>query len=386
MKIFYQLTFTCCKTFDNMNYDSLIIPAKIFNTMPLLKVNEIATNEPKLWGPIGGFNTLVKCVRSMFAYNFVIPGNQIAWNNFLERLSFGLIKETVEHGTTSVSFGVAQTIKWKKSDVIMGFGNGGTGGLKIQIVEQVTLLDETQFLKMGFESKGTGEEPNVNALQLGHWIPEKKSDFKSESKKLVVSIQKLKEQCKKRGFQTRMKLYTFTTGPSRAVWEKSQSQEEKDAMEADARAFYNSHGDADVIFEPWNGETFFMTQKEEAEMESKAAAALYKNLIDARLLQSNVTLVDTWGLGAGSCQFGQHLGIPIGMKDSEKPIFQDIVAKFEFALDQGLAVELLDQSQTYPSDANLVIALKSGFALLLNDKKHDWLLRTAQSLCPEVGV
>ena len=358
-----------------MSYDSLIIPAKVIASISLLNASDIAADEPKLWGPIGGFNTLVQCVQAMFAYKFVIQTNQTLWNNFLNRLSFGLIKKTLEYGTTSVSFGVAQTCEWKESDLIIAFGNGGTEGLKIEIVEQVQLFDSRRFLKMGFESKNTGNEPNINAVQLSQWIPEKQSDMVTECKKLGICIQKWKEQFKKRRFPSRIKILTFTTGPSRAAWECA-SEEEKDAMETQVKVFYNCHNDKDIIFEPWNGKSFFMTQKEEADMEAKATSALYKNLIDAKLLSENVTVIDNWGMGFESCQFGEHLGVSIGMKSCQNLIFADIVTQFQRELTRGLAAEWLALSQTYPADAKLVIALKSGFALLLTDKTNPWLLKS----------
>ena len=112
--------------------------AKLLSAVALWQTNELDLSKlngdaSKISGPVAAFEALQSCIYALFNY---MPSkadgfSQLEWNDFLKRLYFGVIKETPDYGTTSVSQGVAEMRFRRTGDNhsgIMGFLNGGTGG------------------------------------------------------------------------------------------------------------------------------------------------------------------------------------------------------------------------------------------------------------------
>jgi len=225
---------------------------------------------------------------------------------------------------------------------------------------------------MLFECKGTGQEPSLNAMHISTFVPQKEIPIEVQRQRLEASLQNVKDQLTMRGLPLPIVLSAFATGPIRAHYEQ-QSEEEQQRMETEVQTFFLSHSHLDVSIMPWNGKSFFMTQKEEAEMEKLAAESLYENLVAADLLDEDVVVFETWGTGRGSSQIGQCLQ-PIGM-DKEIDLKTVVPAKYQEELQHGLAKNMFQHSRSFGfQNAKLVIALKSGFAMLLDDEKNDWVI------------
>ncbi len=365
-----------------MDYNAQLLPANAFYNMTNLDHNKLQGDKNKLIGPVTVYETLLACVGMLFAYTptsldkFTIE----EWHKFLYRIYFGVIKETEDFGTTSVSQGVAE-YRFRKLEMeapeIMGFINNGTGASKFQVCKVRTLTKDIDIVHMLFECKGTGEEPSLNSMRIGSFIPKNEIAKDEQTKRLNKSLDMLRNELKLKGLPLKIVLSAFITGPLRLHFE--QNKLEQEIMEKEVHEFFQSHEfDKDeVSIVPWNHESYFMTQTQESEMECLAAESLYSNLAKANLIDKNIVVFETWGVGRGSCQMGKFL-VPLGM-DSSIEFKANIPAHYLKELKDGLANDLYARFKNLPESANLVIALKSGFAMLLENKQNQWVIQSIRN-------
>ena len=115
-----------------VDYYAKLLPAVALWQTNKLDLSKLNGDVSKISGLVAAYEGLHRCVDALFAY---VPSqtdgfSQVEWNDFLKRIYFGVIKETANYGTTSVSQGVAE-MRFRKTGgnaEIMGFLNGGTGG------------------------------------------------------------------------------------------------------------------------------------------------------------------------------------------------------------------------------------------------------------------
>lgn len=144
-----------------------------------------------------------------------------AWRQLRDKVSIGLIKDTKNHGNTSVSMGkftfhihslnicflsgAAKTAPEFESCV--GFLNCGTGGVKYQMYSKKGCL----HLEAEAKPKG-GASPN--ALQVGPYTPASAVSFEATRKLL-------EEELKNAPWKDleNVPVYAFVTGTIRQAWE-----------------------------------------------------------------------------------------------------------------------------------------------------------------------
>src|SRR6185369_15344128 len=120
------------------DFADLIVPLATFSDLDTIDKSNFPL--PKDAGPVAMFQVLQECVRELL--DFQVPSDapftQYEWDMACERCLAGLIKDTVEYGTTSVSMGVAEEYyvaadEVGRSTTILVIANNGTGGTKVGI-------------------------------------------------------------------------------------------------------------------------------------------------------------------------------------------------------------------------------------------------------------
>ncbi len=370
-----------------VNYNAQLLSGNALRNVADLDHSKIQGDKEKLNGLIAAYETMLDCVDVLFTYT-PIPSDGCTteeWRAFLNRLYFGVIKETSDYGTTSVTQGVAQyrfdnllsKIELPKT---MGFINCGSGGLKFQVCAVRALNKDTNIVHMLFECKGTGEEPSVNAMRMGSFVPKREIAPEEQTRRLNASLVQLRKELVARGLSSKIVLSAYVTGPARLHFEECQDKEEKESMEDEVEEFLQSHDfdEQEVWIVPWNQEgSFFMTQKQESEMELLAAQSLYGNLAKAGLIDEHVAVFETWATGRGSTQMNKFLA-PVGM-DIPGELKATVPRDFLKALQAGLAKDMYSKQKLFSKDAKLVIALKSGFAMLLDNKENQWIIESIRN-------
>ncbi len=356
-----------------------LIPCNVIPSLHFIDVEtQIRGDRDKLKGPTAAFNVFIDCADVLVNYmpckedGFTLQD----WEGYLDRVKFGLIKESKMLGKTSVTQGVAQKMldenRFDTPSKI--FAKCGTNGMKLQVaVRGKAFADEEKkhpIVFIRFECKENPERTSPNKLKLGNWTLSKSPDrLEIHQGRLSVEMQNLGNELAYRKMDSPKVLHVYIKGPARDYWERA-SDDDKKAMEDDVDQLFEG-----VAHVPWNGKSYFMTQQEESDMEFLAAKSLYSNLHKAGLLPK-VEVVSSWGIGRGSLQMGDFQ-LSVGMDDDV--VQRNAVCRyFRDALKYGLAKELFDESKQYPPDAILVIALKSGFTILLDSPSESWLLREIQ--------
>ncbi len=310
-------------------------------------------NRAKNTGPISGYKLFRACATELSLLNH--PKLQAV----LKNTYFGTIKETEDCGTTSVSQGIAQLLyNGNRFDgKLKVFANFGTGGLKLQVAAKRIVNDE-EIVYIQHECKEGKEEPSPNRLKIGHFVPQNGAeDLAIHQARICQSLDRLKVEL---GTEDYGPICTFVTGPVRAAWEKA-NDHNQEMMERDLFALFKSQN-----FVPWNGKSFFMSQDVESEMETLAASSMYENLHLSGYLEEEMVVLCSWGIGRGSLQMGKFQ-LPYGMEHDDLELVPDLFS-------QGFADRLVGMANLYPPNTKFVIALKSGFAILLDQQK--WLMES----------
>jgi len=112
-------------------------------------------------------------------------------------------------------------------------------------------------------------------------------------------------------------------------------------------------------------------------MEQLATTSLYNNLAKENQIDSNVLVTGTYAMGRGSTQMGSFLAC-LGM-NQDATIRTELGTSFRGQV-RDIARKMYSERLSQPKNCKYVIALKSGFAMLLEDKANAWLLMLLQSL------
>ncbi len=329
---------------------------------------ELYLNCEKDSGPFYAFTYMAQAAKAI--YNLEMPSNckynQQQWQLILNtKVKFGLVKDTPDCGTSSVSMGAAveHFTKFPPKNAMMKevvlFLNCGSGGIKYQLYESFNGMIRCVEEEKGF---GSNELPNPNAIKIGNYIPSMLRDFNEDQQKLSKT---LKSMCAKISID--FKCYAFVTGKLRENYEKS-NDEEKKLKNIDIQKYFSNH-EIECL-----GDSFFMTQEQESKLEFLGTSVLYENLFKKNYLSQSLKVDQSWGIGLGSCQFGDFILYPYGMNDlrnlSNLPL--EVTKKLS---NIALIEKLMDRWMNEPRLS--IIALKSGCALLpdkytdIREKLHD---------------
>jgi len=296
-------------------------------------------------GPFGGFVVLKQMVNVLFQFNpedervkergkFTFSHED--WSGVLNTLYVGTVKES-SVGTTSVSFGNAcedileDETKTLKKKVLVRL-NCGTGGIK----GQVCAWDVERGAHVAFEQKNDKTlNPNPNEMQLGPKykpdgkVPRVPADEMQLFRKFIIALNAELETKLKVSLSDRdaVDVRAFMTGPGRTHYGFCADPEERRLMDADACAYFASVHEL-VYIRPWNNESYFMSQEDEARLEQVAAQEMYINLQRLGILKQLLFVTQAAGLGQGSTQWGSFQ-IALGLNALEKahPINEDFPPK-----------------------------------------------------------
>ncbi len=268
------------------------------------------------------------------------------------RVSF--IKETPEHGNTSVSQGVAANLGLAPGRV-GAMINGGTGPAKYQYYLKagatgvLRVLGEHKPGGVSLQCVGkplTDEERKATQLQL-------RQEIEASEAAVAGGSWILKDARPYR---------VFITGTVRNEWEAGGAR----AAELDAAAAALLGFDPTLI-RPWADGSYFMSQSLEAALEFTATTCMHRNLAEAKLIDPALTVLMSVGIGRGTGQAAVQtadgrvtpINFPHGMNEPEKLV--DLPERFAAALKR------CDVARA----AAPIIALKSG-ALLLPESNAEF--------------
>jgi len=320
-----------------------------------------------------GLVTAFRCLQQVarLLYNFdprktECSFTQERWRHMLDdQIQFGMIKETLACGTSSVSQGVAHK-KFKHLQLtsfelppIQVLLNGGTGGVKAQIYWQDPNDKITRCLA---EIKELACNPNPQNQIFPHagYKPSKKGpDADIEERYLaefmhVVSqrLAQIQTAITSRHKKKVLAVYcAFVTGPLREHWETGNAA----TMEIAMRRYWSAFS----YVLPWDGQSFFMAQKMEGDLEQVATKCMYKQLYQCKLVSTPMRIVETWGKGRGSVQMGPFQGSCAGENGQHQ-----FLCEFKQRLETTHHLAELFYKDWYISGDMPIIALKSQFALL----------------------
>ena len=327
----------CVRMETKVDYRKMIVPFQTFLDLDLKQ--EEYVKGPRDMGPWLGFQIVrdLSIQLSRFVPDFCTPEE---WISYLDRLQYGLVKDTDDYGTTSVSMGLAETFfsDCLKRTTLYVAGNCGTGGMKVGIYA----YDKQRGTHCIKEIR-MDDPPNPNNVRLGKYVP-KTVPLGQDAKLKVMNELILKEVGDQKAHY-----HAFVTGPSRAFY---YDEDENDGtMLNGLKIFFKG-----TVFE---GNIEFLAQYDEAEMEQVAVRTLYDHLYKANQVDE-MHVLQGWGMGAGSTQFGSNLLLDWGMGSKgnvQESIHNEITNHI-----RDVAFQLY-----FPTLPNPMIALKSGFVLLLND-------------------
>jgi len=370
-----------------VDYSRKIIPIDALHRFKLPANPPWVGKPEKLAGPIAAFETLCDYVKMLYDFKPDIAKDGFSledWESFLENVFLGTIKDTTEHGTSSVSQGVVQKLskampKLMSSGAVV-FCNAGSGGCKRQVYgDRKATNSDDRIIYCHFECKGGNEEPSPNAVQLGNWVPQDAKDetvenlkarFELHQQRAQKAALELHEEIDNRQLDALMVIYTFITGPAREAWEKA-SEVEKALMERSVEIlFAPAAGNKKTGFRyvPWNGQSWFMSQEEEAAMEQLATTTMYGNLAKEELIDGDHVVRETFGMGRGSSQMGVLMAnVGMNQETTGRKTIRDLVKP---------QIPMIARNMFQFQHQKYVIALKSGFAILLEDDANSWLRDT----------
>jgi len=158
-------------------------------------------------------------------------------------------------------------------------------------------------------------------------------------------------------------VYAFVTGTIRQHWEEA-SDSEKKKLDEEMFQFFK-----DTNVKPLISTSFFLPQDEEGNFELRGTRGMYGNLVSAGLLEKGTSVVGSFGIGRGSCQWtvlsktGQPLliGHKAGMTNLPKlkEVTDTVMGEYKNPESLELFLDALETSD------KPVIALKSGAVLAL---------------------
>lgn len=309
-------------------------------------------------GPVHALHATCLALKNLWYLHGIESKDDPEWKTIRETVLLGLIKDTKKQGNTSVSMGAAK-LKFdeNKSTRRVGFLNCGTGGIKYQLYSS----KRCQHLKDEFKPKG-GASPN--ALEIGSFKPKQPVSFEATKELLAKELANKDIPWAEK---EDVPLYAFVTGTIREHWERADEQE-KAVLEAKMKELFEPHN-----IKP-QGPSYFMPQDDEGTLELLGAQQMYANLVEAGLLDSGTKVVGSLGIGKGSCQWmiqepdGKMtlVGHKAGMTNLPK------LAELSDTLTTayGDSVKWTKFKQSLQAAGNGLIALKSGAALLIDNKNY----------------
>ncbi len=331
------------------SYDSYVIPFE--NVVTFFKSNQLTifkTEDEKEHPLYYAFFYICQFIERL--WDIEMPLNckytKSQWQETLKlKVRLGLVKETTDCGTSSVSMGAA--VEWfaknpkHKTILIL---NCGSGGIKFQI-----FAIEDDVVKVMDELKGLTALPSPNAVQIGNYIPENVRDWVTEQQTLIQVYWEFTQTIYAGIIDAE---FAFVTGKVRESYEKSDMQEQKVKNNNITQYFQKNLGIA-----PFQ-KSYFLSQAEEARLEALATKTLYENLFQKNYLTQKVTVDQTWGIGQGSSQIGDFILYQSGMNDLQALSY----LPKNTLIDCQLIEMLMDRWNQRPELS--LIALKSGCALL----------------------
>jgi hypothetical protein len=304
-------------------------------------------------GPIHAFHAAFVALKNLWFSREDARGDK-EWGQIRGTIALGLIKDTKKYGNTSVSMGAAKS-KFDASPRTenIGFLNCGTGGIKYQLYSSTGCL----HLKGEFKPKD-GASPN--ALEVGKFKPKKPINFELTRE---LFAKELADAPWAR--ELNVPVYAFVTGTVREHWENA-GADEKQLMESKMKELFAPRGILPL------GSSYFMSQDDEGTFELLGSQRMYANLVEAGLLNPGTMVVGSLGIGKGSCQWMiQEVDGTISLV-GHKAGMTNIVRLAQ--LSQTLMDTYRDSvkwekfKQTFKVAGKGVIALKSGAALLIDNK------------------
>lgn len=326
--------------------DDFIVPAMVFYDIDEFFLEN--PGEEKDAEIIQGVYLVQKLIRILYDLGSESERQMLMYSTF-----FGLIKDTKEHGNTSVSMGVASLFFEDASHKqhLLEIGGFGAGGMKPSMFH---VNQKGHVSCLMDDMKGTDAMPNPNLLKIGTFCPSQKlSTMMEEKAKLDKCVQLLKKKEDSLGYDdlTTFKV-AYITGPLREHYEKKKFINSDECLEIDA-AFTNSFFNEYKFLPLRNSNSYFMSQKNESLMELKAVQSMYSNLFDDNLI-TNKNVVLSMGLGRSSFQCGDVMAY-FGMSD--KNVVNNVTRLLTFE-----DLTYLYETLTNACD-NPIIALKSGCLL-----------------------
>ncbi len=289
------------------------------------------------------------------------------WEQMKFELMFSIIKDTKCFGNTSVSMGAATT---QHSFANL---NCGSGGIKYQVY-----MDEKESIIMVHEYK----PGNYTPFGKGPKFPSP-NDLTDEDLNDDIMLNtygrllddSIRDMWTKMGIVNQpVEFKAFVTGKLRSRWEDAKTDAEKEKLETAMRQYFGPHIDPAV------GESFFITQEQEAVLEFNGTTAMHANLCSAKLIPEKVKIIATFGIGGSSTQFStesQDITIKRGMKNRQAG--QGVASHIMLKL-----VDMIDFWRHMACDDQNVIALKSGCSLLFS--KYPELYKMLQNNGQEDAV
>ncbi len=373
---------------EKAKYSRLLFP---LGALGFLELTEEAKGRMER-GPLFALLALKQVVRKLF--DFKVPEHwgpfaQQRWNIAVRCLRAGAIKETDDYGKTSVSNGLLVDLK-KRLDTTPSLvycgglsfpfivANFGTGGVKFQVLELHP--GHRNILRTAFECKGQATAANPAMMEIGSWKPCHPHSQEQQVQRLRDGILELRRELGQRGYtwleKGALTIHAFITAEPLRSHYAEQTRAQKSEMDDKLEEVFQSACSRQEQFVSWDlisaNHSFFMSQKNEGRLETKAARALYDNLIEAGML-ADVRVVGSAGMGRGSSQL-PFCTPQVGM-NCVKDTLVDIEVEarlfgclFEDALPQTarlMFIDWLKDGRWFTIDHMLtnVLALKSGFAM-----------------------
>lgn len=178
-----------------------------------------------------------------------------------DKVCVGFIKDTPQHGNTSVSMGAAKALSANlgAGDYI-GFLNCGTGGIKYQMYKREPLLSVAKEYKPSEEKHFA----NLGQLELGSYKPPQ------DAYQFVTSMEDFqslfKQELKNAPWagKPEIPVYAFITGKIRAHWEKKADAKERDHMNGELQAVFKQSGIEPLPASLFGGNqtSYFITQEQ----------------------------------------------------------------------------------------------------------------------------
>lgn len=331
--------------------------------MDFFPTDEQINSDQDLKGPNDGLRACLRLLRDLWYY----PNAQ--WRLVRLRVLIGLVKDTENHGNTSVSMGMAKGFFDANPNPLtsaVGFLNCGTGGIKYQYYLRIS---ERIFVVFEFKPK---DGANPNALEFPGYNPKKPMSFDQVRRLLGQEIvqaskdfaNKLKE--KDYVLPPCVPIYAFITGPFREFYEKAPPEIKQQLNEFTGRVFVEIA--LPII---GNNGSYFLPQEAEGTYELTGTQCMYRQLSNDSLLLPGTQVIGSFGIGRGSCQWmiqsGSEVflcGLNHGMTNP-----QGLATLSDSVIPQLFSREKLPKFlRSIMSCERPVIALKSGCSLLLENK------------------